>query len=44
VPIFALTKRGKEIIVEKIRQTDEQVLIKPTKLPNLDGQQPDPLV
>jgi putative methanogenesis marker protein 8 len=44
VPIFALTKRGKEIIIEKIRQTDEQVLIKPTKLPNLDGQQPDPLV
>ena len=44
VPIFALTKRGKEIIIEKIRQTDEQVLIKPTKLPNLNGQQPDPLV
>lgn len=44
VPIFALTKRGKEIIIEKIRQSDEQVLIKPTKLPNLDGQQPDPLV
>jgi putative methanogenesis marker protein 8 len=44
VPIFALTKRGKEIIIEKIRQTDEQVLIKPTKLPNLDGKQPDPLV
>jgi len=44
VPIFALTKRGKEIIIEKIRQTDEQVLIKPTKLPNLDGQQPEPLV
>jgi putative methanogenesis marker protein 8 len=44
VPIFAITKRGKEIIIEKIRQTDEQVLIKPTKLPNLDGQQPDPLV
>ena len=44
VPIFAITKRGKEIIIEKIRQTDEQVLIKPTKLPNLDGMQPDPLV
>lgn len=44
VPIFALTKRGKEIIIEKIRQTDEQVLIKPTKLPALGEQQPDPLV
>lgn len=44
VPIFALTKRGKEIIIEKIRQTDEPVLIKPTRLPMLDAGQPDPLV
>ena len=44
VPIFALTKRGKEIIIEKIRQTEEQVLIKPTKLPALGEKQPDPLV
>jgi putative methanogenesis marker protein 8 len=44
VPIFAITKKGKEIIIEKIRQTDEQVLIKPTKLPSLDASQPEPLV
>ena len=44
VPIFAITKRGKEIIIEKIRQTDEQVLIKPTRLPVLDAAQPEPLV
>jgi len=44
VPIFALTKKGKEIIIEKIRQTDEQVLVKPMKLPALDASQPDPLV
>jgi hypothetical protein len=44
VPIFALTKWGKEIIIEKIRRSDEPVLINPTKLPNLDGKQPDPLV
>ena len=44
VPIFAITKRGKEIIIEKIRQTDEQVLIKPTHLPSLGQEQPDPLV
>jgi len=44
VPIFALTKRGKEIIIEKIRQTEEQVLVKPTKLPALGEKQPDPLV
>ncbi|OPX65594.1 methanogenesis marker 8 protein [Methanoregula sp. PtaB.Bin085] len=44
VPIFALTKRGKEIIIEKIRQSSEQVLIKPSKLPVLDAVQPEPLV
>jgi putative methanogenesis marker protein 8 len=44
IPIFAITKEGKELIIEKMRQTSEQVLIKPTKLPSLGGQQPDPLV
>ncbi|MDD5024775.1 MAG: DUF2099 family protein [Methanoregula sp.] len=44
VPIFAITKRGKEIIIEKIRQTDEQVLIKPMHLPALGEKQPEPLV
>jgi putative methanogenesis marker protein 8 len=44
IPIFAMTKAGKELIIEKIRQGNEQVLIKPTKLPALTGDQPDPLV
>ena len=44
IPIFAMTEKGKALILEKIRQTSEQVLIKPTKLPSLGGQQPDPLV
>jgi len=44
IPIFAMTNKGKELIIEKIRQSGEQVLIKPTKLPSLGGQQPDPLV
>jgi putative methanogenesis marker protein 8 len=44
IPIFAMTKRGKELIIEKIRQSDEQVLVKPTKLPSLGGQQPEPLI
>jgi putative methanogenesis marker protein 8 len=44
VPIFALTKSGKEIIIEKIQQSDEQVLIKPMRLPMLDACQPEPLV
>jgi putative methanogenesis marker protein 8 len=44
IPIFAMTKKGKELIIEKMRQTSEQVLIKPTKLPSLGDQQPGPLV
>ena len=44
IPIFAMTKPGKNLIIEKIRQSGEQVLIKPTKLPALGDKQPDPLV
>jgi len=44
IPIFGMTKKGKELILEKIRMSDEQVLIKPTKLPSLGDQQPTPLV
>jgi putative methanogenesis marker protein 8 len=44
IPIFAMTTRGKELVIEKIRQGSEQVLIKPTTLPSLGPQQPDPLV
>ena len=44
IPIFVLTGRAKEIIVEKLRRSNETVLIKSTKLPALGEQQPDPLV
>jgi putative methanogenesis marker protein 8 len=44
IPIFAITKKGKDLIIEKIRQTTEQVLIKSTRLPALGDQQPNPLV
>jgi len=44
IPIFAMTKRGKALLIEKIRCSDEQVLIKSTKLPALGDQQPNPLV
>ncbi|WP_440950960.1 methanogenesis marker 8 protein [Methanosphaerula subterraneus] len=44
IPIFVLTKKAKEIVIEKLHQGDEQVLIKTTKLPALGDQQPDPLV
>jgi len=44
VPIFAMTQKGKLLILEKIRQSDDPVLIKPTRLPALGDKQPTPLV
>jgi putative methanogenesis marker protein 8 len=44
VPVFAISRRGKMLIIEKIRQSDDQVLVKPTRLPALGEKQPDPLV
>jgi putative methanogenesis marker protein 8 len=44
VPVFAMSLRGKGLIIEKIRQSDDQVLVKPTRLPALGEKQPDPLV
>jgi putative methanogenesis marker protein 8 len=44
VPVFAMTHKGKYLILEKIRQSDEQVLVKPTRLPALGDRQPYPLV
>jgi putative methanogenesis marker protein 8 len=44
VPVFAMSRRGKMLILEKIRQSDDQVLVKPTRLPALGEKQPDPLV
>lgn len=44
VPIFAMTRKGKLLIIEKIRQSDEPVLVKPTRLPALGDNQPSPLV
>ncbi|OPX71148.1 MAG: hypothetical protein A4E36_00155 [Methanoregulaceae archaeon PtaB.Bin009] len=44
IPVFAITARGKELVIEKIRQGREQVLVKTTRLPALGDQQPDPLV
>jgi putative methanogenesis marker protein 8 len=44
VPIFAMTQKGKLLILEKIRHSDEQVLVKLTGLPALGEKQPSPLV
>lgn len=44
IPIFAMTPAGKELIIEKIRQGTEPVLVKSTRLPSLGERQPSPLV
>ncbi len=44
VPVYAMTERGKDLIIEKICRSDEPVLIKPTRLPVAGDRQPDPLV
>jgi putative methanogenesis marker protein 8 len=44
IPIFAITKAGKELIIEKIRSSNEPLLVKPTKLPALGDKQPEPLI
>jgi putative methanogenesis marker protein 8 len=44
IPIFAMTQKGKLLILEKIRQSDEQILVKLARLPALGDNQPDPLV
>jgi len=44
VPIFAMTQKGKLLVLEKIRQSGEPVLVKSTRLPALGDKQPSPLV
>jgi len=44
VPVFAMTQKGKLLVLEKIRQSDDPVLVKPTRLPALGDKQPSPLV
>ncbi len=44
VPTFAVTPTAKDILLEKIRSSNAQVLIRTTKLPVVSEEQPDPLV
>lgn len=44
VPIFSVTKNAQELIIDEIRQSDNQVLFKTTPLAARAGQQPEPLV
>ena len=44
IPVFAMTARAKELIIEKIRTGSEPVLVKPTRLPVAGDKEPRPLV
>jgi len=44
VPVYAMTDAGKEILIEKIRRSDDPVLIKTTRLPVPGDREPEPLV
>lgn len=45
VPVFASSKAGKRIIMERLIETDSPLLVKNTKLPVTDmGSQPEPLI
>lgn len=44
IPVFAMTEKGKALIIEKIRRGGEQVLVKTTRLPAPGNEQPDPLI
>jgi putative methanogenesis marker protein 8 len=44
IPVFAMTARAKELIIEKIRKSNEPVLVKPTRLPVAGDKEPKPLV
>lgn len=44
IPVFAMTKKGKDMIVEKMAQSLEPFLVKTTKLPVAGETQPRPLI
>lgn len=44
IPVFAMSQKGKQVIVRKMDQSKEPFLVKTTKLPVSAGPQPEPLV
>ncbi|MGB8220060.1 MAG: methanogenesis marker 8 protein [Methanoregula sp.] len=44
VPVFALTQRGKQLILDKIARSDRPVLVSGAKLPVYGPELPDPLL
>lgn len=44
IPIFALTPRGKELIMKRILEADDKYFLKTARLPVICSSQPEPLV
>lgn len=44
IPVFALTDRGKDVILEKIRESHTPVFIKAERLPVAGKREPEPLI
>jgi putative methanogenesis marker protein 8 len=44
VPVFALTDKGKQLVLEKLRETDSPLFVKAGALPVEMGEQPEPLI
>ena len=44
IPVFAMTRRGKDLILDKLKGSDEQVFLKGARLPFAGEVQPSPLV
>jgi putative methanogenesis marker protein 8 len=44
IPVFAMSQKGKQVIVRKMDQSKEPFLVKTTKLPVSSGPQPEPLI
>jgi len=44
VPVFALTRRSKDLVSEKVKETRHRLLVKVEKLPYTGDRCPDPLV
>lgn len=44
IPVFAMTQAGKELVLEKLRAANTQILVKTSRLPVPGGEAPEPLV
>uniref|UniRef100_A0A7C3F498 DUF2099 family protein n=1 Tax=Candidatus Methanomethylicus mesodigestus TaxID=1867258 RepID=A0A7C3F498_9CREN len=44
IPVFALSQKGREIVLEKIKKTPMKTVIKVANLPYSEGNSPNPLV